>query len=374
MDIVVQGEGEETFFELVKALGNRGPLAKVKGIWYKEGGDIRQNPPRPFIDLNQQPPLSYHLIDVEKHMGSMSGRDAPLFETSRGCPFDCSFCYSTCFHQRQWRALTPEQTLLRIKRARDEYGVRRMAFSDDNFFTSPDRAYQILAGMVQQRLNIVWGKGDIRLDLLSRLDDDFLHLIERSGCSALAIGVESGSQRIADLLRKGIDVSQAVSVSRRLAGYQMQQRYFFMIGIPGETETDLAETASLMLRLVDENQKAAGGVHIFIPYPGTELFDLSVQYGLPVPQKLEEWIPFSWSNRKLDYPWLPPERKRLVQMLSFCSYFMSNRTSIIYPHESPFVSFIAKLYHPIARKRVQGLHYGFLPELKVAELLGFRGY
>ncbi|MFQ5924493.1 MAG: B12-binding domain-containing radical SAM protein [Dehalococcoidia bacterium] len=376
VDIVVQGEGEETFFELVEALGNRGPLHQIKGVWYKEGGDIKQNPPRPFIDLNQQPQLSYHLVNLKKHMLSFSGRDCLFLETSRGCPFNCAFCYSTCFHRRQWRALTPEQTLLRIKRVVDEYGVEGIAFSDDNFFTSPDRAYQILEGIVQQWPDIVWGKGDIRLDLLAQLDGDFLHLIERSGCLSLLIGVESGSQRIANLLRKEIDVSQAISVNRRLARYQMQPAYLFMIGIPGETETDLAETASLMLRLVDENQKATQAVAIFVPYPGTELFDLSVQHGLPVPQKLEEWIPFSRVNRRPDYPWLSPKRKRLVQMLSFCGGRLAKDRGLrLFASDAhPLYSLVFKLYYPIARKRVTGLHYRFLPELKVAEILGFRGY
>ena len=292
IDIVVQGEGEETFLELIGALANRQPLAEVKGIWYKEGCKIKQNPPRPFIDLNQRPPISYHLVDLKKHMNTVLGVDYLHFETSRGCPFNCAFCYNTCFNRRQWRALTAEQTLFRMKHIKDEYGVKGFAFLDDNFFTSPDRAHQILEGMVQQKFGIFWRKGDIRLDLLSQMDDDFLSLIKRSGCRYLSIGVESGSQRIADLMRKEIDVSQAISVNQRLARYQIRVRYLFLLGIPGETETDLVETASLMLRLVDENQKAREGIQVFVPYPGTELFDISVQHGLAVPQKLEDWVAF----------------------------------------------------------------------------------
>ncbi len=375
VDIVVQEEGEETFFELVKALENRKPLAKVKGIWYKESGKIKQNSPRPFIDLNQQPPLSYHLVNLKAHMMRVLGRDCLPIETSRGCAFNCAFCYNTCFHRRQWRALTAEQTLIRMKRVIDEYGVEGIAFRDDNLFGSPDRAYQILEGMLQQRLDIVWGKGDIRLDLLSRLDDDFLHLIERSGCLSLCIGVESGSQRVADLMRKEIDVSQAISVNKRLARYRMQMYYLFLVGIPGETEADMAETASLMLRLGDENKKAMEGIQIFIPYPGTELFDISIQNGFIAPQRLEEWIPFSWINRKPNYPWLSPETRKLVQMLSFCGVFLTKDRSLkAFTEISPFISLIARLYSPIARTRMRGLHYQFLPELKVAELLGFRGY
>jgi anaerobic magnesium-protoporphyrin IX monomethyl ester cyclase len=375
IDIVVQGEGEETFLELVRALGNRQPLDKIRGIWYKEGGRIKQNPPRPFIDLNQQPLPSYHLIDLKKYLFRASGKNFLSFETSRGCPFNCTFCYNTCFNRGQWRALTAEQTLLRMKHVIETYGVKGILFRDDNFFASPDRAHQILEGIVKQKLDIFWEKGDIRLDLLSQLDDDFLSLIERSGCRSLSVGIESGSQRIADLIGKKIDVSQAIPVNLRLARYRMMVRYFFLLGIPGETEADLAATAALMLRLVDDNQKATEGVNMFVPYPGTELFDLSVQYGLHMPESLEEWSPLSWVNRRRDYPWLSPKMARLLRMLSFCGLFMAKNRTLETNHEiSLFFSLVAKLYYPIARRRVAGLHYQFFPELRVAELLGFRGY
>jgi anaerobic magnesium-protoporphyrin IX monomethyl ester cyclase len=375
IDIVVQGEGEETFFELVKALDNRQPLDKVKGIWFKESGKIKQTPPRPFIDLNKQPLPSYHLIDLKKHLFKVSGKNILAFETSRGCPFSCTFCYNTCFNQGQWRALTAEQTLLRLKHVIEAYGVKGILFRDDNFFANPERAYRILEGIVKEKLDIFWEKGDIRLDLLSQIDDDFLGLIERSGCHSLSVGIESGSQRIADLINKMIDVSQAIPVNRRLARYRMIVRYFFLLGIPGETEADLEATAALMLRLADENPRATEGVNLFVPYPGTELFELAVQRGLHVPESLEEWVPLSWVNRRRDYPWLSKKMTKLIRMLSFCGLFMAREKTLETNHDvSSFFSLAARLYHPIARGRVSGLHYGFLPELRVAELLGFRGY
>src|SRR4030042_1940219 len=189
IDIIVQGEGEETFLELVNTLGNKQPLDNVKSIWYKDGSLIRQTPPRPFIDLNKQPPLSYHLIDLKSHMASTYEIDALPFETSRGCPFDCSFCYNTSFNRRHWRAIDPEQTLFRIKRVVEQHGIRGFVFADDNFFTNLDRAHDILEGFVKQKLDILWGKGDIRLDQLASLDDEYLKLIEKSGCHSLAIGI-----------------------------------------------------------------------------------------------------------------------------------------------------------------------------------------
>jgi radical SAM superfamily enzyme YgiQ (UPF0313 family) len=268
-----------------------------------------------------------------------------------------------------------EQTLFRIKRVVEKYGIKAFIFSDDNFFTNLDRAHDILEGFVKLNLDIRWGKGDIRLDQLASLDDEYLQLIERSGCHSLAIGIESGSQRIADAMRKGIDVSQAISVNRKLAKYKLLVKYLFLLGIPGETETDLAESASLMLKLLDDNPKARNGVQIFVPYPGTELFDIAVQHGLQMPQKLEEWAAFGWINRKVEYPWLSAEMKGLLRMLSFCGVFMPSDKSIKHfsANVSPVISLVAKLYYPIARMRVKGLHYKFMPEIKVAELLGYSG-
>jgi len=375
IDIIVQGEGEETFLELVNTLASKRPLDNVKGILHKDGSQIKQTPPRPFIDLNKQPPLSYHLIDLKSHMNSIYGIDALQFETSRGCPFNCSFCYNTSFNKRKWRAMDTEQTLFRIKRVVEQYGIKGFIFSDDNFFTNLNRAHDILEGFVKLKLDILWGKGDIRLDQLAGLDDEYLQLIERSGCHSLAIGIESGSQRIADAMRKGIDVSQAISVNRRLAKYKMLVKYLFLLGIPGETRADIAESASLMLKLLDDNPKARNGVQIFVPYPGTELFEMSVQHGLQIPQKLEEWTSYGWINRKVEYPWLSAEMKGLLRMLSFCGVFMPSDKLI--KHFSANVSLpitlIARLYYPIARIRVKGLHYKFMPEIEVAELLGYSG-
>ena len=356
-------------------MANKQPLSGIRGIWYKENNKILQNHSRPFIDLNQQPPLPYHLVDLKKYMVVASGRGYIAFESSRGCPFRCAFCYNPSFNHLSWRALTAEQTLFRIKRLTQEYGVQGITFRDDNFFVDMKRASQIMEGLIKQKLDIDWRKGDIRLDALSQLDDQFLHLIQRSGCRSLSIGIESGSQKISALLRKEIDLTQVTSVNHRLRDYPIKLKYLFIVGIPGETKADLNETASLMIKLVEGNPAAVLGVHVFVPYPGTELFDLAVQYGFHPPEKLEDWAGMSWSNRRRNYPWLSKENRRLVEMLSFCSLFLAKDRNLKSGHDIPsIISFIARIYSPIARQRVKKLRPEFLIEMKAAELMGYKGY
>jgi anaerobic magnesium-protoporphyrin IX monomethyl ester cyclase len=375
IDIVVEGEGEETFFELVSTLTHKRPLNGIKGVWYKENGNIQESPRRPFIDLNRQPPLSYHLVDMNKYLVASAGKGYIAFESSRGCPFNCAFCYNFSFNRRTWRSLNAEQTILRIKRLANDYGVKGLTFRDDNFFVDMKRAGQIMEGLANQEINVEWRKGDIRLDTLSGADDDFLRLIERSRCRSLSIGIESGSQRMSTLLRKRIDLSQALPTNHRLRDYKMKPKYQFLIGVPGESKEDLAESASLMLKLAEGNSAAAIGVHVFTPYPGTELFDVAVQSGFQPPQKLEDWSSMSWSNRRYRYPWLSEENRKLVKMLSFCSLFLARERNLTTGHDiSALLSLIARIYSPFARQRVKRLRPEFLIEMKAAEILGYKGY
>jgi anaerobic magnesium-protoporphyrin IX monomethyl ester cyclase len=375
IDILVIEEGEETFPELVNAIRDKEPLENIKGIWFKEGKKIKQTSPRPCIDLNNQPLINYKLIDIKRYSSIVAGQNCLPFETSRGCPFSCTFCYNTCFHRKTWRGYGAEETLFRIEHAIKTTGLKGLSFYDDNLFLKPDRVYQILEGMIKKNMNLVWGKGDIRLDLLAQLDDDFLSLIQKSGCVNLVIGVESGSQRIADALRKDIDVAQVVPLNKKLAKYNIHLQYLFVVGTPGETIDDIAKTGALMRKLVNENPRATTGLQIFVPYPGTELFQTAIQQGHIIPEKLEDWVTYTWMNRRLTYPWLTPEKRKAIQMLAFCSIFLARERNLgAFTPVNPFVANVARLYAPIAQYRVKGMHYGLLPELKVAEILGYKGY
>ncbi len=375
VDIIVRGEGEETFYELVASLAARRSISGIRGITYRNGTQTVHNEARPFINMDNQPLPSYHLVDVNRYLTSINGHLCLPIETSRGCSFKCAFCYNNSFHHNKWRAYSSERVLDHIDYVVKNFGVKGICFRDDNFFSGPDRAKSILEGLIKRHPELVWGKGDIRLDMLDRLDDRYFRMIEKSNCINLIIGIESGSQRIADLIRKEIDVSRAPEINRRLARFKMALYYLFLTGIPGETLEDLTATTHLMLKLTGDNPRAANGTQIFIPYPGTELYQKALENGLQPPQKLEEWIPMGWINRNFDYPWITPRQKKLICALSFCSIFIGGaRTLRTWSELSPVLSIIADLYSPVARFRLKGGYYSHLPELKAAQVLGYRGY
>jgi anaerobic magnesium-protoporphyrin IX monomethyl ester cyclase len=374
IDIVVQGEGEETFLELVQALEGRRPLNTVKGIWYKENGQSTYTGARPFLDLNQQPSLCYHLVDLEKYLRFISGVGHLNFFTSRGCPYPCTFCFNTPYNRRVWRAMSPGLAIQRITDFVRRYNVKGITFIDNNFFTDMDRGRRILKGLIEEDLDIVISKISIRVDALVDMSDDDLALVERAGCRRLTLAVESGSERIRAMLKKPTDVPALLDLNRRLRKSPMVPHYLFMMGLPMETREDLSESVLLALRLSKENRKAQFFFNIYIPYPGTELFNMAVKDGLRIPQRIEDWIGVSYRNVTLNAPWLSKEMRNTIEMVDFCSFFVGKgHFRKPYERTNPLVVLLSNIYAPLAKKRVARLFYKFPVEVALAKSLRVYG-
>jgi radical SAM superfamily enzyme YgiQ (UPF0313 family) len=296
------------------------------------------------------------------------------FSTSRGCSFPCAICYSTVVHRRHFRALSPDVALEHIKAFTRRYGVRGLFPTDANFFLDLDRARAILEGVVREKLDVVFTRLHIRFDTLKRLSDDDLALFERAGVRCLALGVESGSERIRGVLHKPIDEGELHAMNRRLSRFSIMPLYFFMIGFPTETQADLKATVNLFMKLAADNPRAYVSVNTYAPFPGTELFDLAVSEGLEPPARLEDWFSFSYRNLGAHGAWLSDSMRKTVAMLDFCSFFASEGGYVTpFKQTHAMAKVAARVYAPIARLRMKHLvHYAPL-EIAVARKLGLYG-
>ena len=374
IDMVVQGEGEETFLELVQALEGKRPLGSVRGIWYKEGADVKSTGTRPFVDLNRLPPLAFDLLDMDKYRRVMFGVPHQNFFTSRGCPCQCTFCYNTAFNRKRWRAMDPDLAVERIRQFVRTHSVKGLIINESNFFVDMDRGRRILKGIIEEGLDIVISKVNIDMNNLFKMSLDDFDLLHRAGCRRLPIAIESGSEKIRRLLRKPVDVDRVLEINRHFNRTQIVPNFLFMIGFPTETEEDLAESVSLAFRLVEENPRAGIYFNNYTPYPGTELFDVAVEHGLKVPQRLEEWVAFNYRNLIQNGPWLSREMRKIVKMVDFCSFFIGNRP-LLRPTEetSRIATRLGRLYAPLARKRAKHLFYRFPVEIALAKALRIYG-
>ncbi len=372
VDIVVVGEGEVTFMELVRALESGGDLCQVTGIAYSNSGQYHFTGPRPLVDLNEQPSPAYHLVDVNRYRERFLGVDHINLSFSRGCTYDCAFCWDPVMHKRRFRAMMPEKVLDNVKRLIRDYDLRGFIFSDDNFFIDMRWAYEILEGVVRADRGICIGKLNIRADILCTMNRDFLDLMVRAGVKRLIIGAESGSQRILNLIKKRITPEQVIEANRKLIPYPINPAYLFMMGLPTETPEEFSQSIRLANQLTDENPRATRSFNIYTPYPGTELFKMAVQCGLKAPQQLQDWTKFSYRNIPPESSWILPSTKRLVEVLDFalmCSDYDNSLGS--FRKGDPIVVWSARAYSPLARYRVKYLDTRLPVETKLIKALRF---
>jgi len=359
INFVVRGEGEITFLKLIQALEKTKSFKKIKGVSYKKNNKIINNPNREFTDLNKLPPLPYHLIDIKNYLTKRLNIPSLYMETSRGCPNNCSFCYNKFFNKCKWRALSAENVIKNIKQVIDNFKIKNIYFYDDNFFVNVKRAKNIANGIIKEKFDIMWESQGSDINYVNRLSDKSLKLLEKSRCSRLTFGVESGSQRILNLINKKISPKKTLDLNKRLNNYRIIANYNFMSGFPTETFNDLRKTINLSLKLLEQNKNArVSNILIYTPYPGTDLYSLALKEGLKPPQNLDGWI--NYNTDTVNLPWLTKKRKNLLESLFICSLFFDKKSDEL--NTSKTIKLSAKLYRPIAKTRVKKMFFRFMVE------------
>jgi anaerobic magnesium-protoporphyrin IX monomethyl ester cyclase len=374
VDMIVAGEGEATFEELVKALETGTPVSQVKSIWYRENGKACFTGPRPFVDYDARPPLSYDLVNMDRYRRRLFNQDHVSFTSSRGCTFNCAFCWEPAMNKRKWRSMQPETVLEHLKRLIRDYGIRGFLFTDDNFFVDMNWAHGILERIVREDLRISIAKLQVRADAICMMDRDYLQLLVKAGVKRMNLGVESGNERLLKLLKKGETTEQIIRANRILVDYPIVPLYLIMMGLPTETPEEFAQSVRLAMRLTDENPRAVKTFNIYTPYPGTELYKKCVELGLKEPKRLEDWVHFNYRNVPRNATWLAPEMKKLVQGLDLPLMFLGKGHFVNpYKKTNPVVVGLSRIYYPLAHYRVKNLDARFPIETKLIKALGLFG-
>jgi len=368
IDVVVIDEGDITFMELIKAFESGKPLNDILGIAYKDkGGKLHRNPPRPLIkDLDSLPEHPYELIDVKKYYGFDLGDNGGsiTLSTSRGCPFKCNFCYDTKMYSNTWRAYSPKRVIDIIKNVVSKFGIKNIYFQDDNFATNLKRFKDIVYGIREENLDIKWGLLGTRLDTLKVLDDSFLNDLAKAGCVNIDSGIESGSDRILSMIKKGVTVEQIIDVNKKMSRHSFKAKYTFIMGFPSETKEELMQSVNLALRLTKDNKNVFTPFFIYTAYPGVGMWEIAKQYGIKEPEKLSDWETFDYENAYLHYPWLDKKRIRMMQNLAFTSNFANK--NIRFKISKGYLKLLFDLYQPIGRLRFKHNIYQLPVDIKFA--------
>ena len=271
IDFIIQGEGEIRSKELFSKLESKTDYSEIDGLVFRKSGQIINNKVKGYIaDLNALPMPARELVDIKRYASKLktSVYPATTMMTSRGCPFRCIYCSKPVTGSRI-RSLSPEKVLKEIEELANKYGIKEIIFYDDSFTIDKPRVMKICDMIIERKIKMRW-QCETRANLV---DQEMLNKMKESGCYLIAYGIESGSDRVLAILKKGLtkeQIRKAVEMTKK-AGIQVLG--YFMLGIPGETEEDIKET----IKFSKELNLDFAQFSIATAYPGTELYRIAKQ-------------------------------------------------------------------------------------------------
>lgn len=360
IDYVVVGEGEEHIEHIAKMIkwGER----RYNKVFYRQAADIECLPlPDYALDERIEQFITSYLTDKLSQYVARPMRWLP-YESSRGCPSQCSFCINTVIDNNTYRKKSAAKVLNEIEYIVRKYAISHLKIIDDNFFVDIDRARTICEGIMRMKLPITWD-GECRCDYFNEhmLNDKTLKLLKRAGLIQLTLGIESGSRHSLKLMKKGITPEQSEYAVRKCDQHGIIARSSFILEVPGETLDDIKQT----IRFVNKLRKYSFftcGVGTFRPYPRCDL-----TRGLIEQKYLTEPIDFDgWTDRDIVDMYTSTEYIRPWQVngeYSESAAYYLNIESVVrlgnYQIDNEVDRWKNTLFMLIAKLRNRFLFYGF---------------
>lgn len=286
VNVVCAGEGEAVIVDLIEGLKKHKleELMDIKGFYYKVDETIvYSGKPDLLDDLDLESDIpAYHLLPMETYLSNPTvgfGRDVD-FISSRGCPFNCTFCYQPW--GRKFRAHSVDFILDALSYLKDSYHIDFVAFQDDEFMGRKSRVFEFCEKIQKRIPNLLWScTGRVNF-----IDEDIVGKMRDSGCVSISYGFESGSPRILKSMNKNVTIEQMENAARINRKYEMMLPVSFIIGMPGEDEESCRETVEFCVR----NNIPLKSMMFATPYPGTELFEFAVSTSRIQKERMHEFV------------------------------------------------------------------------------------
>ncbi len=273
IDYYVIGEGEIPLLEILS--GHKPEDVQGVLVYAQPCGQIKSA--KIIESLDDIPFPARHKLPMRQYLSFCSPRRDRIrtasMITSRGCPYDCTFCSIHSITGYRWRMRSAENVLSEIKLLVEEFGVEHIEFEDDNLTLEKSRMHDIVRGIIRLNndgANLSWSAPNgVRVDTL---DEKLLEQIKASNCIFLNLAVESGDADMLKRMNKRLNLDKVLEIARICKRLGIKTNAFFMIGYPGETEESFKKTLNFVKKLKDI------GVDEFYAtitraYPGTKLFD-----------------------------------------------------------------------------------------------------
>jgi len=269
-DAVVMGEGEDVILKTLEDIAESAK-PRIKCEVYIGGS----------VNLDSIPLPDYSLLDLSLyHARPPHALRQPwtTASTSRGCPYSCSFCYKAV-SGHGYHAMQPLQMMELVEKLQSDHNIKDITFYDDLFTMDRVRVKLFCEKLIANRVDLTW-TCESRVNLT---DAYTLERMSEAGCRLIYYGVESGNQKILDGLCKKQTLDQVRTAIGLTKNAGIQSAGYFMLGCPGETKQTMKETVAFARDIGLDHAQFS----VCMPMPGSELYDIYVKSGYPLP---------GWSN------------------------------------------------------------------------------
>ena len=265
IDFLCPGEGEGTLRDLASGKD----VDRIDGLIWRDHGQPVTNPPRSHIpDLDTLPFPSYEKLD-----GFPKGYNLPLFSyilspgatmiTSRGCPYQCSFCDRSVFKQG-YRYNSAEYIYEHMRYLRTRFGIRHINIYDDLFTAHRRRIRELCELLISRPIGMQFNCA-VRV---GHADDSLLQMLKDAGCLQISLGIETGDPGQIKIFKKGVALKEVKDTVRRIQAKDLRAKGLFMMGLPGDTEASIERTGDFVISLGLDDMNMSK----FTPFPGAPVW------------------------------------------------------------------------------------------------------
>lgn len=328
-DYGFQGEGEIGLPLLLRHLSGSEEisLTEIPGLLWREKGKVNCNPPIFIESLNSLGFPSWDLIQPQRYpRAAVQGAFVKNFPvasiiTTRGCPYRCTYCAGPLIFGRKVRARSIDHIFQEIELLYFEYGIKEIQIVDDHFIFNLEFAKDFCRRAIEKNLNLTfYGVSGVRIE---KMDRELLELMKKAKFYQVAVGVESGSDRVLKLIKKNLTINVVREKIKLITEVGLEVIAFFIIGFPGETREEIIETIKFACELPLKRATFSS----CLPLPGTEIY-----YQLKKEGKLRnlDWTRLHFSKICFPIEGVTTFELAMLQRYAFLKFMF--RPKIIWKH------------------------------------------
>lgn len=359
VDYVIRGQGELTLEELLKNLEkpDENPIEKIKGLSYKKDNKVCHNETRESSNINEFPSFDYGLYG---HV--FKNASEATYITSRGCPFSCKFCCSSSFnrnHGMKFYQLSLERVFADLEFLVSTYNLKKINFFDDNFFIDPERIKKFIEEYEKRNFKFRWTAFG-RCQFFANTEEEIIKKLSEINLKKVCFGVESGSQRILDMVNKQMKTEDVLIALKKITKYGIIADFSFINGFPDEKKSDVFKSLNLRNEIKKISPNSSATFFVYTPLPGTEMMERCVKLGYKKPARVANWQSYEFHSFKA--PWLSRSYQNLINNISWASIICEINPDI---GKNIFSRLILKFLIKDANFSFKYKAFGFAPEFKI---------